>query len=171
MNKNNDMAIIILGHGSRVRNAGSGMEKISELLKQKYNFPIVEYCFMSRLGPHFPEVLEQVVSRGAKHVMVIPYFLHTGLHIRLDIPEMMQHEAEKYPDVKIQLGANLGFDESLAVLVAKRIEESADVEDIRAVKLPERDSFPVPPGQAEFVPMKPEDAKKYLEDKDHGHSH
>lgn len=171
MNEKKDMGIIILGHGSRVRKAGGDMEKIAELLKEKFDYAVVDYCFMSRLGPHFPETLEKMVAGGAKHVMVIPYFLHTGLHIRLDIPEMMQHEAEKYPGVKIQLGSNLGFDESLAALVAKRIEESMDAVDVRDIKLPERDAFPVPPGQAEFVPMDPEEAKKYMHDKDHGHHH
>lgn len=164
-------AIILLGHGSRVRNAGGDMEKIAGLLKGKYGFPLVEYCFMSRLGPHFPETLEKVVAAGADSVMVIPYFLHTGLHIRLDIPEMMQAEAEKYPSVKIQLGKNLGYDESLAELVVKRIGESESEADIREVALPERDAFPVPPGQGEFVEMEPEEARKYMMGRGHSHGH
>ena len=103
------------------------MERVAAILKQRHGFPMVEYCFMSRLPPHFPETLAKLVARGATRVLVLPYFLHLGLHIRLDIPEMMQEEAAKYPGLKLQLGGNLGYDDILVDLVRKRIDESLGV--------------------------------------------
>lgn len=164
-------AVILLGHGSRVEKAGGDMERVAAILKERHGFPMVEYCFMSRLPPHFPETLAGLVARGATQVLVIPYFLHTGLHIRLDIPEMMQHEAAKYPGLRLQLGGNLGYDDILVDLVRKRIDESLGVADVREIALPGRENFPVPPGQAEFVPMDPAEAKKYRSRKGHGHGH
>lgn len=164
-------AVILLGHGSRVEKAGGDMERVAAILKQRHGFPMVEYCFMSRLPPHFPETLAAVVGRGATRVLVIPYFLHLGLHIRLDIPEMMQEEAAKYPGLKLQLGGNLGYDDILVDLVRKRIDESLGVPDVREVALPGREAFPVPPGQQEFVPMDPAEAKQYRAGKGHGHHH
>jgi sirohydrochlorin ferrochelatase len=161
-------AIILLGHGSRVPGAGKDMERAVSLLKEKYNLEMVTSCFMSRLGPHFPETLEKCVKDGAKEVIVVPYFLNMGLHIRLDIPEMMQEEAEKYPGVKLVYGKQLGFDDAFVDILHKRIEESADLPDVRDLKLDPRDAFPVPEGQGEFVEMDPEEAKHYSE---HGHSH
>jgi sirohydrochlorin ferrochelatase len=162
-------AVILLGHGSRVPGAGDDMEKAARMLKEKYPLGRVVSCHMSRLGPHFPETLAACVSQGAKEVVVIPYFLNMGLHIRLDIPEMMQEEAEKYPDVKLVYGKHLGFDEAFVDILHKRVEESDDLPDIREVKLQPRDSFPVPEGQGEFVEMSPEDAKMFAST--HGHSH
>jgi len=164
-------AVLLLGHGSRVEKAGGDMERVAAILKERHGFPLVDYCFMSRLPPHFPETLAAMVGRGATWVLVIPYFLHTGLHIRLDIPEMMQHEAAKYPGLRLQLGGNLGYDDILVDLVRKRIDESLGVADIRGVALPGRECFPVPAGQAEFVPMDPAEAKKYRKCKGHGHDH
>lgn len=154
-------AIILLGHGSRVPGAGNRMEKVAEHLKQKYGHPRVEVCFASRLGPHLPEVFEKCVRQGAQKVLVIPYFLHEGLHLLLDIPEMMQEEAKKFPYVKLILGKSLGFDQGLVDLVERRIEESKDLCDVRDLALPERHEYPVPPGQYEFVPMLPDEAAKY----------
>lgn len=164
-------AVILLGHGSRVEKAGGDMERVAAILKARHGFPMVEYCFMSRLPPHFPETLAAVVARGATRVLVIPYFLHLGLHIRLDIPEMMQQEAAKYPGLRLQLGGNLGYDDILVELVRKRIAESLDVPDVREVALPGREAFPVPPGQQEFVPMDPAEAKRYRKGQGHGHHH
>ena len=162
-------AVILLGHGSRVANAGQNMERVAEKLKASYGFKSVEYCFMSRLGPHLPETLKKLVTVGEKEILVIPYFLHSGLHIILDIPEMLQKEAAKYEGIKVSFGENLGYDDMLVTLVAKRVEEAAAVPDVRDVKLPPRENFPIPPGQSEFVPMPPEEAKKFIHKHNHHH--
>ena len=156
-----DETIILMGHGSRVPGAGKDMEEVAQRLKDKYGYPRVEICFISRLGPHFPEIFEKCVNQGAKKVLAIPYFLHEGLHLLLDIPEMMQQEAKKFPHVKLMLGRSLGFDEGLVDLVERRIEESKDLCDVRDLPLPGREKYPIPPGQCEFVPMLPDEAARY----------
>lgn len=154
-------AVILLGHGSRVPDAGKHMHKVARGLKDKYGYHVVEICYMSRLGPHFPEIFEKCIRQGATQVMVIPYFLHDGLHLVLDIPEMMQEIAAEYPNVKVVLGKNLGFDEVLVDLVERRIADSRDCCDVRELELPPRKKYPVPPGQYEFVQMMPEEAERY----------
>ena len=44
---------------------------------------------------------------------------------------MMGMEAKKYPGLTLILGRHLGFDESLANLVGKRLDESRELDDIR----------------------------------------
>ena len=154
-------AVIILGHGSRVPQAAKDMQKIAALLKEKYDLEMVEICQMSRLGPHYPETLDRCVEKGATEVIVIPYFLNKGLHIHLDIPEMMKEGAEKYPQVKMIFGRRLGFDPKFADILYQRIQDSVNLPDVRQIELAPRDSFPVPPGQGEFVEMPPEEARRY----------
>ena len=52
-----DEAIILMGHGSRVPEAGKDMEEVARRLKEKYGYPRVEICSMSGLGPRFPRGL------------------------------------------------------------------------------------------------------------------
>ncbi len=159
-------AIILLGHGSRVPEAGRNMEKVAAGLRTKYGYSIVEVCYMSRLGPHFPEVFRKCADMGATDILVIPYFLHDGLHLVLDIPELMQEIAADYPHVRLVLGRNLGFDEVLVDLVERRIGNSRTFCDVRNLVLAPRDNYPVPDGQHVFVPMKPEDAARFLREGD-----
>jgi sirohydrochlorin ferrochelatase len=155
-------AVILLGHGSRVPEAGKSMEKVAVGLKRKYGYAIVEVCYLSRLGPHFPEIFDKCVKQGADCVVIIPYFLHEGLHIVLDIPSMIQKTAARFPDVRVVLGKNLGFDDVLVDLVEKRIVDSRQNCDVREIALPSKNEYPVPEGQCEFVPMPPEEAAKYI---------
>ncbi|MBW2708421.1 MAG: CbiX/SirB N-terminal domain-containing protein [Deltaproteobacteria bacterium] len=154
-------AVIILGHGSRVPEAGKDMKTIATLLQKNHDLEMVEVCQMSRIGPHYPEILAKCVENGATEVVVIPYFLNRGLHICLDIPEMMQEEAKKYPHVKMIFGKHLGCDPKFADIISLRIQESLDLPDVRYLELAPRESFPVPVGQGEFVEMPPEEAKRY----------
>ena len=165
-------AIILLGHGSRVPNAGDSMELVAVQLRVRHPNTQVETCFMSRLGPHFPETFEHCVAAGARNVLVIPYFLHGGLHIRLDIPKMLQEASAQCPDVRVVYGERLGYDDVLVDVVEQRIRESRSAPDVRQLRLPPPEVFPVPPGQDEFVPMPPEQAERWRCEKqtpkDHG---
>jgi hypothetical protein len=140
-------AVIILGHGSRVPDASRDMEKVADRLREKYGYPVVEICFLSKLGPHFPEILQKCVKLGATRVLVVPYFLHTGMHLLLDIPEMVKEEAEKYPGVSVRMGRGFGFDELLVDLLQERIQETRSSRDIKEMVLPPKDKFADPDGR------------------------
>ena len=165
-------AVILMGHGSRVPDAGKGMEKVASRLREMGVSDIVETCYMERLGPRFPQTFEKCVNMGAAEIVLIPYFLHLGLHIRTDIPAMMKNEARKYPRVKLVFGKNLGFDELLVELVIKRIGESRPLDDVRKMELKPRDAFRLQPGDKVFVQMKQDEAKEYLSENPEGrHNH
>ncbi len=154
-------AVILLGHGSRVPGAGDALDRVVGALRARLEPTRVERCYMSRLGPHFPDTFEKIVAAGARSVVVIPYFLFTGLHIQLDIPEMLQQCAQNFPDVRVAYGEPLGFHDSLVDVVEERIEAARGAIDVREMALPPREKFPIPPGQLEFVGMPPEMASRW----------
>jgi sirohydrochlorin ferrochelatase len=127
------------------------MERVAERLRELSGVPLVRVCFLSRLGPHLPETLDECVAEGATEIIVIPYFLHTGLHILVDIPAELQKLAEQYPDTRIIYGKHLGCDDVFAEILARRVEESLALPDVREIEVPDRADYPVPPGQGEFV--------------------
>jgi sirohydrochlorin ferrochelatase len=130
-------AVILMGHGSRMPGAAEDMEHVVEHLKDKVDYDIIEICQMSGLGEHLPEVFDRCVEKGATQVVILPYFLHLGVHLLVDIPEMLQEKAKAHPGVKVILGKHLGYDETLVDLVAKRIGESESLSDVRELDLDE----------------------------------
>jgi sirohydrochlorin ferrochelatase len=126
----NKRAVILIGHGSRASGADDDMEKIAARLRAKLG-GIVVTCRMSGRGIPFDEAFDQCIRQGAKSVIVLPYFLHFGIHLREDIPEILRENGRKHPDVRLVLGKHLGYDDALVTLVAKRIGESEDLCDVR----------------------------------------
>jgi len=126
-------AVVLLGHGSRLPGAGEDMTQVAHRIQIKTGHPSVKICNMQFLGPTFDEVFDQGAADGVKRIIVIPYFLHVGVHMREDIPAMLRAKADQHPEIEIILGKNLGYDERLADLVIQRIIESRKLPNIRTI--------------------------------------
>jgi precorrin isomerase len=126
-------AVILLGHGSRLPKAGEDMRQVAHRIQAKTGHPSIKICNMQFLGPTFDEVFDQCRVDGAKRIIVIPYFLHIGVHMREDIPAMLREKADLHPEIEIILGNNLGYDERLADVVIQRIAESRQLPDIKTM--------------------------------------
>jgi len=124
-------AVVLLGHGSRVPTAGQAMEQVAARLRELGTFALVEVCHMSMQEPTLADALETCAKEGASKVVIVPYFLHEGAHIREDIPGMLREKAAEYPDMTLILGKHLGYDESLVDLVERRAMESLASSDVR----------------------------------------
>lgn len=128
-------AIILLGHGSRLPDAATAMEKVAQMLRGRLPQRIIEFAHMSLAGPRLEEVFAACVSKGVNDILVMPYFLHDGMHMKMDIPKILIGCLEKLPNVRCVLGKCLGYDEVLVDLVGKRIHESTVLPDIRTLKI------------------------------------
>jgi sirohydrochlorin ferrochelatase len=138
---NGTRAVILIGHGSRAAGADDAMERIAERLRSSVH-GIVVVCRMSGRGTPFAEVFENCVRQGSKEIIVIPYFLHFGVHLRQDIPEILREAAGRHPGVRLILGKHLGYDDTLVSLVEKRLGESEAVCDIRQLQPMPIDRYP-----------------------------
>ena len=123
-------AVILIGHGSRAAGADDDMDRIAGRLRETAG-GIVEVCRMSGRGVPFAETFERCIRGGAKTVIVIPFFLHFGVHLRQDIPEILRETVARHPETRLVLGRHLGYDDALVSLVERRLGESETLGDIR----------------------------------------
>mgnify|MGYP000211960883 CR=1 FL=1 len=119
--------IVILGHGSRARvwEANQLLLQIVEKFKQKTGEQNVKPAYMNVKsgGPTLEQAIEELIREGFTEIVVAPWFLTDGLHIREDIPEIIDSIKEKYPEVQIALAKPLGADNRLVDILIERIGE------------------------------------------------
>lgn len=120
----NETAVILLGHGSRAPGALEAMHQVAQWIKDQYLVQAMEVCQMDPPGTILKEGVEIFQKQGFNKVLVLPYFLHFGNHLREDIPEMIAEAKELFPQVEIKLGRHLGADQAIADLVFRRLNES-----------------------------------------------
>jgi sirohydrochlorin ferrochelatase len=116
-------AILLIGHGSRAAQASDDMFRVAGMIRESGEFPVVECGFLQLCTPTIEEAAERCVAEGAEKIWMIPYFLHCGVHIRDDLPEVLRECRGRFPGVEMAMGDQLGDDPLLARVVMNRVRE------------------------------------------------
>ncbi|PLR80381.1 sirohydrochlorin chelatase [Bacillus canaveralius] len=118
-----DTAILLLGRGGSDPDANSDLYKIARLLWEKTNYKIVEPAFMGVTNPLVDEGIERCLKLGAKKVIILPYFLFTGILIKR-LEEMMVPFSNQYPHIEFKLAGYFGYHPRLETILKDRVEEA-----------------------------------------------
>lgn len=121
--KGQKTGIIILGHGSKRRQANKIILDIVRAIRRQ-GWDIAEPAYLQFHQPHLATSIRNVVERGSKRVIVVPFFLFMGNHVTRDIPRAIKKEAAKYPGVNFVYAKNLGEDSRIDEIVLDRIREA-----------------------------------------------
>lgn len=116
-------AILLMAHGSRVTEANDAAREIAAMVKAMSGFEIVEVAFREMHEPAIQNGIDRCVAQGAQRVLLMPYFLFVGAHVREDLPEEMDRAKARYPQIEFAMGPHLGVHRKLAELVVERIAE------------------------------------------------
>ncbi len=124
----NVTALIVIDHGSRLQEANEMLDEVAARLKNRAQYPIVEFAHMELAPPDLKTAFTRCVERGAGTVVIVPYFLSPGNHARNDIPAQAAEAAALHPDVSWRVAAPLGLDDRLLDVVESRALEAMRTE-------------------------------------------
>lgn len=122
-NPGNDTAILLLGRGGSDADANSDLYKMSRLFWERTNYDLVEPAFMGVTGPRVAEGIDRCIKLGAKKVVILPYFLFTGILIKR-LEKMMGQFQAKYPEIEFKLASYFGFHPKLETILLERVNEA-----------------------------------------------
>ena len=109
---------------STVQPKSTATSKISaaekKVKKEEVKFPSNKSIEELELGARTTSAL---VDAGIKKIMVLPFLIATGQHVKEDIPNELAALREKYPGVEMDLGKPLGADSRLAEILIERAAE------------------------------------------------
>ena len=116
--------VVVLGHGSRLKKANALIPNIIDGLKQSLGLFRIYPAYLQLAKPDLGQSLEKLAKAGCRRIIIIPFFLFVGNHVSRDIPEIIEQEKKKYPDVRFIYTENLGEDSRIADIVADKIREN-----------------------------------------------
>jgi sirohydrochlorin cobaltochelatase len=162
-----DTTVLLVGRGSTDPDANAEVCKVARLLWEGRGYAGVETAFVSLAAPDVPSGLDRCARLGAKRVVVLPYFLFTGI-----LPDRVRQQADgwaaAHPEVEVRQADVIGPEPELAELVMERYRETLKG-DLRMncdtcmyrIKLP---------GFEERVGS-PQQPHHHPDDPSHGHGH
>jgi sirohydrochlorin ferrochelatase len=117
-------ALLLIAHGSRHVEANADLLQLVNELRQRGEYAIVEAAYLELAEPSIERGAAECVQQGAKRVMLVPYFLSSGIHVRRDLTEVQQLLSENYPGVAFDLADPLGRHPLLVEVVLDRVHQA-----------------------------------------------
>jgi sirohydrochlorin ferrochelatase len=115
--------VVLIGHGSSDKNAHDAFAYAANAIRPYYRN--VEFCFLELDRPNIEEGIWRAIAGNAQVILIVPYFLHKGAHIKRDVIKDLNAALDKYNFENAFMGRHLGVDEKIVDIV---IERARDVE-------------------------------------------
>jgi sirohydrochlorin ferrochelatase len=119
--KDKECDMLVIGHGSSDKRARDAFVYTVSSLCQYYRS--VNFCFLELDEPSIERAITTIVSRGPKTMLIMPYFLHKGSHIKYDVMQEVRSALTKNKFEKAFVSRHLGVDDRLIKLVLERASE------------------------------------------------
>lgn len=117
------LAIVLLGRGSSDPDANGDLYKMARLLWERTGVMTVETCYSGITAPRLVEGVERAIRLGASHVVVVPYFLFTGILIKRMLANLADLQSQ-HPDVSMRMAPYFGLHAHMVDIVLDRANEA-----------------------------------------------
>jgi sirohydrochlorin ferrochelatase len=114
--------IIIVDHGSRRAESNEMLLAATRRFCEVADYEIVEPAHMELAQPDVASAFDACVKRGARRIVVFPYFLSPGRHWKHDIPELVESAAGRHPGVTWAVTAPFGLHDGMMNVILERID-------------------------------------------------
>jgi sirohydrochlorin cobaltochelatase len=99
---------ILFGHGARNPEYVQPFHRIREAVLAKAPGTQVEIGFLELTQPPLEAAIESLVARGVTRIEVVPIFFAPGRHVLKDLPELVGHVLDRYPQLDINIARCVG---------------------------------------------------------------
>jgi len=115
---------IVFAHGSSIESANEAVRVVAAEMARRGGLEVVEAAFLEGGTPSLAGALASMADR-VSHVVVVPYFLTLGLHLKRDLPRLINEVKMAHPGVQIDVAAPLDQHPAMVDALLDRARESA----------------------------------------------
>lgn len=119
----NDTTILLVGHGSR--EASGNIEILDFVTQWRARQPgwKIEVCFIEFAPPSLHDGLI-AAARTSRRVLVLPLILNAAGHVKMEIPEAIEHAREHCPGVAFHYGPHLSACDPVLEILKRRLRSA-----------------------------------------------
>jgi sirohydrochlorin ferrochelatase len=117
-------ALLLIAHGSSQPEANADLSRLADELRSKGRYAGVEPSFLELAEPDIEAGGAQCVESGVGRVVMVPYFLSAGVHVRRDLAAARDRLAARFPHVEFRLAEPLGPHPLLTDIVVQRVTDA-----------------------------------------------
>ena len=116
-------AVLLVQRGSSDPEANAEVSRAARLLWEGRNYCTVEVAFSGITWPTVSEGLQRCLVYGVRRVLVVPYFLYTGILVKR-LSRTVAEVAAMHPRCEFRVAQHLGQDTRMDMLAQRMIEQT-----------------------------------------------
>jgi sirohydrochlorin ferrochelatase len=116
-------ALLLIAHGSRVEDANEDLRELARRVRAASHYAIVEPSYLELAEPDIAGGAQRCIRQGAKRVIMLPYFLSAGLHVRRDLEAAQRRLQGLHADVEFLLADPIGQHPKMIEILLDRAKE------------------------------------------------
>ena len=117
-----ELGVIVVDHGSRRAESNEALLQVVSEFQKSTSYELVEPAHMELAEPSIEQAFDRLVARGARLVVVHPYFLLPGRHWAQDIPSLAASASARHPGIAHFVTSPLGIHSLMADIMHDRIQ-------------------------------------------------
>lgn len=117
-------AVVVFAHGSSVAAANDGVRALTAELGRRGQYELIETAFLELAQPDLPAAVACLSARGATRIVIVPFFLTLGIHLRRDLPGIVEGLRGIHPSMEFEIAPPLEGHPSLVDVMLGRAEEA-----------------------------------------------
>lgn len=119
-----EIGLIVFGHGSTVESANQAVREVASAMAQAGGYSLVETAFLEGGKPDLAGAARALIARGAGRLIVLPYFLTLGLHLKRDLPKLVDEVRDAF-GVPVEVTPPLDGHPALKQILLERAAEAS----------------------------------------------
>lgn len=135
------VGIIIVDHGSRAKSSNEQLERFAEMFAMMYgNTGVddasgyeVEPAHMELASPSIADAFRELIeTKNCRKVVVAPFFLSPGRHVKEDIPRLVEDAANEYRgkyELEYMVAAPIALHPLMTTIIHERVEKCLEVNE------------------------------------------
>lgn len=114
---------MLVDHGSREAEANALLEGLAARLRERLPGRTVQAAHMEISAPTIAEAVDACVAAGAREIVVVPFFLSPGRHVREDVPRLAAEAAARHRGVSVRIAGPVGLHPAMLEILLERVSE------------------------------------------------
>ncbi len=118
------LAVVLIAHGSRNADANADAFYFADQLRAAAVAHHVEAAFLELAEPDISTAVDRCLQTLPNVVVLLPFFLSAGVHVKRDLAEMCRQFEESHLEVRFILAEPFGRHDLLTSVLAQRLHEA-----------------------------------------------
>ncbi len=116
-------ALIVIAHGSKKEKSNQEfLNLINDLSKYNKSYKFILPAFLEFTGPSIEDCVKKLLLKNCSTIVFYPFFLNSGKHVIVDIPNIINELTIKYPNVNCKILSHFGKSDKIKEIILNDIK-------------------------------------------------